>query len=179
MRFTPVPGCGREEESSRDRSWYQKEWKSSQVSGDNEPEGYREWPPRHSGTNHSQNRRCECQHGGQALPRFRGGKKHKSQPWEVTWREFLNVTSEDLWRLQKILHSNKGSLSKTHKTNTEANAKVYDLNQKTMKAVDTLAFLHSTFERAGKNLGEVDDSEGQRRPEIRGNHPGTGLQSAR
>ena len=178
MRFTPVPGCGREEESSRDRRGIRKngnphksvETTSLRDTGSGHRDTREPTTPRTGGASAStEDKHCQDS----------GGKKHKSQPWEVTWREFLNVTSEDLWRLQKILHSNKGSLSKTNKTNTEANAKVYDLNQKTMKAVDTLAFLHSTFERAGKNLGEVDDSEGQRRPEIRGNHPGTGLQSAR
>ena len=59
--------------------------------------------------------------------------------------------------MHKFLHSKKGSPSKTHETNTEANAKVHDLNQKTMKALDTLAFLYSTFEKVGQNLGEADD----------------------
>ena len=62
--------------------------------------------------------------------------------------KFLNVTSVDLSNLQNILHSEKGSLGNTYKTNAEANAEVHDLNQKTMNALGTLAFLFSTFEKA-------------------------------
>ena len=81
------------------------------------------------------------------------GEKHKSQAWEGTRGKLFDATSEDLWNLQKILHSKKGSLGKTYKSNLEANAKVYDLNQKTI----TPAFLHETFEKVGKNLGEADE----------------------
>ena len=64
--------------------------------------------------------------------------------------------------------------------NTKPNAKVYDPIQKTLKALDTLGFLYCTFERNGKNLGEMDDlydkdcddaggcAEGERRSAIRG-----------
>ena len=38
--------------------------------------------------------------------------------------------------------------------NTEANAKVVDLNQRTMNALETLAFLYSTFEKARKDLNK-------------------------
>ena len=61
-----------------------------------------------------------------------------------------------LENLQKILHSKKGSLGKTYKKKTEANAEVHDLNQKTMKGLGTLSLLYSAFEKARKNLGEVD-----------------------
>ena len=77
-----------------------------------------------------------------------GGKKHKSKAGEGTRGIFLNVTSEDLWNLQKMLHSKEGSLGKTCKTNIGADAEVFDLNQKTMKVLET--------PKAGKNLGEVD-----------------------
>ena len=42
-------------------------------------------------------------------------------------------------RLQKILSNKKGSLSQLYKKNTGANAKVFDFNQKTMQALETLA----------------------------------------
>ena len=37
-------------------------------------------------------------------------------------------------------------MSATYKKNTEANTKVYDLNQKTMQALDRLADVYETFE---------------------------------
>ena len=46
---------------------------------------------------------------------------------------FLHIALDELWKLQKILSSKKGSLSQTYKKNTETNAKVYDLNLKTMR----------------------------------------------
>ena len=56
------------------------------------------------------------------------------------------VTREDLWALRSVLSSKKGSLSATYNKNTEADTKVYDLNQKTMLALDRLADAYSTFE---------------------------------
>ena len=39
----------------------------------------------------------------------------------------------------------------------QANAEVYDFNQQTMKALKTLAFLYSSFEKTAKTSGEVDE----------------------
>ena len=63
-----------------------------------------------------------------------------------------------LWCLQKHLHNKKGGLSQTYKKNTQANAKVYDLNHKTTQALETLAFVYSTFEKAGRDLNKEDES---------------------
>ena len=41
--------------------------------------------------------------------------------------------------LHRLLNSRKGSLNATYKTNAEANYRAYDLNQKTMRALDALA----------------------------------------
>ena len=41
---------------------------------------------------------------------------------------------------------------------TEANAKVYDVNQRTMQALNKLAIMHAAFEQAVANL-EVEISE--------------------
>ena len=46
-------------------------------------------------------------------------------------------------------------MSHTYKKNTEANAKVNDFNQKTMQALESLAFMKSAFEKAG--YGEVSE----------------------
>ena len=85
----------------------------------------------------------------------------------------------------------KDSLSQTYKKNTEAHAKVYDLNQRTMKALETLAFLHSTFEAAGKDLNKADELldkdfqemqeailKAKEAPAIRQHRTGAGLQSS-
>ena len=74
-------------------------------------------------------------------------------------REVPDITSEELWRLQKILSNKKGSPSQTFENNTETNAKVYDLNQKTMQALDALAAVYAVFEKAGENLN-VENSTG-------------------
>ena len=58
----------------------------------------------------------------------------------------------------KILHNKKGNLGQTNKTNTEANTKVYDLNQKTMKALESLGFPVLCVKRAGKDLNEEYES---------------------
>ena len=49
------------------------------------------------------------------------------------------ATEKRLWELHRLLNNRKESLSSTYKKNTEANTKVYDLNKKTMQAVDVLA----------------------------------------
>ena len=78
--------------------------------------------------------------------------------WDGTKEKFLNITPEELWRLQKIFSNKKGGPSQTYKKNTEANAKVYDLNQKTMQALESLAAVHAVFEKSGKDLN-VGSSE--------------------
>ena len=51
----------------------------------------------------------------------------------------LVVKEKGLWELHRLFKNRKGNLSSTHKKNTEANTKVYDLDQKTMQALDVLA----------------------------------------
>ena len=60
------------------------------------------------------------------------------------------------WNLQKNLALQERSLGRTYKINTEANAQVHDLNQKTMKGLDTLAILYSRFEKVSNSPGEAD-----------------------
>ena len=50
-----------------------------------------------------------------------GGKKSKMQ------QRYLNVTSNDLWRIRDKLSGKKSSLAKTYETNKEANDKVYEI----------------------------------------------------
>ena len=57
--------------------------------------------------------------------------------------------------LQNILNGTKASLRKTHRTQTEANDKVWDMNRKTEQALDTFAILNTKFEQVTEDLGEV------------------------
>ena len=61
------------------------------------------------------------------------------------------ATEEDailqrLGELHRLLNSRKGSLSATYKKNAEANDKAFDLNQKTIQALDALAEDYVAFE---------------------------------
>ena len=47
-------------------------------------------------------------------------------------------------------------MGKTHKTQREANDKVWDLDRKPEKAPDTLAILYAGFEKVSRDVGEVD-----------------------
>ena len=59
--------------------------------------------------------------------------------------------------IQNILNGTKASLRKTHRTQTEANDKVRDMNRKTEQALDTFAILNARFEQVTKDLAEVDE----------------------
>ena len=69
------------------------------------------------------------------------------------------ATEKKLWELHRLLNNRKGSLSSTYKKNTEANTKVYDLNQKTMQALDALAEEYEIFEETMKK-GTHETEEG-------------------
>ena len=43
-----------------------------------------------------------------------------------------------LWELQRLLNNQKGSLNSTFEKHAEANTRAYDLNQKTIQALDAL-----------------------------------------
>ena len=79
------------------------------------------------------------------------GKKFKMQ------HKYLNVTSDDLWRIRDKLDGKKSSQGKTYKTNREANDKVYDLSQQASKHLETLALLYSNFEQICTEKEEVEE----------------------
>ena len=62
------------------------------------------------------------------------------------------ATEKKLWELHRLLNNRKESSSSTYKKNTEANAKVYDLNQKTMQALDALAKEYEIFKETVKKV---------------------------
>ena len=71
------------------------------------------------------------------------------------------LTSDDLWRIRDELSVKKSSLTKTYKTNKDANDKVYELSQQASKYVETLALLYAIFERicAEKKEAEQFDKD--------------------
>ena len=75
--------------------------------------------------------------------------------------KYLNVTSDDLWRIREKLDGKKSSLGKTCKMNREANDKVYDLNQQAPKYLETLALLFSNFEQICTEKREVEEQFGR------------------
>ena len=64
-----------------------------------------------------------------------------------------------VWRPQTTIFHKQGSLSQAYKKNTDANAEVNDINQKTMQALESLAVAHSAFDASHDKV-----SEGFRQP---------------
>ena len=90
----------------------------------------------------------------------RDTKENASEQESV--KDFL-VTEKRLWQVHHRLNNRKGSSSSTYKKNTEANTKVYDLNQKTMQSLDVLAEEYEIFEETMKKvtheLEELDKAQ--------------------
>ena len=139
--LTGMPRRHQDTWSKPSPSWYQKNWKSSTSEGDKTSDGNAGCTQRDTrGTSSS-------------------GHADNTETWEETKEKFMNITPEELRRLQKILSNEKGSLSQTHKKNTEANAKIYDPSWKAMQPLETLAAVCAVFEKAGENRN-VENSEG-------------------
>ena len=73
-------------------------------------------------------------------------EKEKGKGNDKLREKFINVTKDDLWVLGRVLSNKKGSLSATFEKNSEANNKVYDLNENTMWALDRLEATYLSFE---------------------------------
>ena len=70
---------------------------------------------------------------------------------------YLTVSPDVLWRLKEKLDGKKSSLRKTYKTNKETNDKVYELNQKMSRHLETLALLYSNFDSARDERKEAEE----------------------
>ena len=131
IRAGLLAGMPRRHQDTGSRSsppWCQKDWKSSTSGGDKSSDGNAGWSQRDTrGTSSS----IHADH---------------TDTLEETKEKFPNITREELWRLQEISSNKKGSLSQTWKRNTEANAKVNDLNQKTLYALETLVSVLAVFD---------------------------------
>ena len=64
----------------------------------------------------------------------------------------VDTVRSKLWAPQRLLNNRKGGLSATYKKNTETNTSAYDLNQKTMQALDTLAEEYEIFEETMRKV---------------------------
>ena len=58
------------------------------------------------------------------------------------------VLKEHIWELQRTFGGNKSSLRKTYKNKSEANDKVWQLNENTQKALALLAKFYSSQQRS-------------------------------
>ena len=67
-----------------------------------------------------------------------------------------DINRQDRWELQKVLDEKERRPDKTYKCQTEANDKVWDRNQKTKRALETLAILQARFEQVNSDLAKVD-----------------------
>ena len=63
-----------------------------------------------------------------------------------------DATMRRLGELHRLLNSREGSLNATYKKNTDANDKAYDLNQKSLQALDALAKEYVDFEITMTNV---------------------------
>ena len=73
--------------------------------------------------------------------------------------KYFVATEKKLWELLRLLNNRKGSLSSTYEKNTEANTKVYDLNQKTMQALNALAEEYEIFETMKKVKHKTEEGD--------------------
>ena len=63
-----------------------------------------------------------------------------------------DATMRRLGELHRLFNSRRGSLNATNKKNTDANDKAYDLNQKSIQALDVLAAEYVAFEATLANV---------------------------
>ena len=68
----------------------------------------------------------------------------------TTLRTEKEAVQSRLGELHRLLNNPKGSFSTTNKKNVEVNDRAYDMNQKTIQALDTLAEECGVFEATMK-----------------------------
>ena len=96
-------------------------------------------------------RQVQAQEGGAK----RLWEKSMSRPETVPAKEY-GVPKEHIWELQRILNGQKASFRKIHKTQAEANDKVWSLNENTEKALALLATCCERLEAANEDLCGID-----------------------
>ena len=146
-------------------SWYAKGWSPSTNKDPSTKISYSVWSKRGTRGNSGEHegRRSywdDVEHRIlQTTPkelRWKGKKRltevrdtKENAPEQESVKDFM-ATEKRLWELHRFLNNRKGSLSSTYKKKTEANTKVYDLNQKTMQDLDPLAEEYEIFEETMK-----------------------------
>ena len=85
------------------------------------------------------------------------GKKHKRvKHGKQQQKNILDVTLSDVRRVKSPLDE-RGILSQTFKKNTEENAKVHDIDHKTLKALEALAFVQPFLKKEVAPSDEVSE----------------------
>ena len=135
-----MPEIHLKEKWRKSPSWCQTSWSAPNP----DHRGGREWEERATSSFAADAASSTSVRAERAESRV--GKKSKMQ------YKYLNVTSDDLWRIRDKLDGKKSSLGKTYKMNKEANDEVYDL-----KYLETLALLYSNFEQICTEKGEVEE----------------------
>ena len=136
-------------------SWYQSNWRVKDDDYKKYDDGW-DWDASQSG----QPRTDRTERAGSFRPsegaEDPGGSQSGAKKTE-TRGEHFKVSSDDLWKVRAKLDGKKSSLSKTYKTTREMNDKVYELNQKMTKHIETLAVLCENFEQAYQDKKEAED----------------------
>ena len=123
-------------------SWYDTEWKELRSYKRRSAREGNDWPSSFSAPDDKA-----------SLGSCTGGANYEScdsmgADNEKKKVRYLKVSPDDLWRLKEMLDRKKSSLRETYKTNKETNDKVYELNQKMSRHLETLALLYSNFDSA-------------------------------
>ena len=77
---------------------------------------------------------------------------------KIPRKKIADCTSRNLEAAKDITQQQRKFKPKLKKT--EANTKLYDLNQRTMQGLNNIAIVYATFEQVGANL-EVETAEGE------------------
>ena len=80
----------------------------------------------------------------------KGSKRHRELCRRCCCREGGHDAA--IGELHRLLKSRKGSFNATYRKNTDANDKAYDLNQKSIQALDALTKEHVDFEATVANV---------------------------
>ena len=86
------------------------------------------------------------------------GNARSATPASTTWDSTMALATEKdaarsrLGELHRLLNNRKGSLSANYRKNAEANDRAYDMNQKTLQALDILAKEYGSFEATMKKV---------------------------
>ena len=127
-------------------SWFSDKWQSNEPEVRKDSVGHRMEQIRISRCP-TGNGRCRCQHRWRRWPRFGKEKRRTISASLVVIPPGSSTSTAKTFGFPENLRWKKGSLKHTCKCQTEANAKVFDLNGKTERALRTFALLYARFDQ--------------------------------